>query len=141
MGHKPNHLIASSAGCVAAALTLLAVSLIPCHGFSITDFGGVPFDSSNGASATNAAAFFKTILAANASDSDRVAEVPAGQNFTVFSLPGISNLINVSIVINGALIVNDNLTAPEWAVQQSAIINIDGGCVAGVGSPLRRCAP
>ena len=64
--------------------------------------------------------------AANASGTDRVAEIPANYNFTVFCVPALATLTNVTIVIDGGIIVNNNLTATQWPARRDAIIAITG---------------
>ncbi len=62
--------------------------------------------------------------AANDSATDRLAEIPAGQNFTVFCVPPLFGLNSVTIAVNGGLIVSDNLTSSQWPPQRNAIITI-----------------
>jgi len=109
----------SDRGAVLVALVAL-IGLPACLAFSITDFGGVPFDSSDATAALNTAALFKTVQAANDSATDRLAEIPAGQNFTVFCVPPLSGLNNVTIAVNGGLIVSDNLTSSQWPKEKHA---------------------
>lgn len=91
----------------------LFLALQTASGIPITQFGAIPFNSSDAAATANANALLKTILAANASTSDRTALVPAGSNFTIFPVV-LSNIYNVVIQIDGGLIVSDNINATVW---------------------------
>jgi hypothetical protein len=128
MSRSCGSLLGGSATFPLAALTVLSALAATSNAFSILDFGGVPFDDSDGAALTNTAALFKTFQAANASSdpTQRVVLVPAGANFTVFALPPINNIGNLVLQIDGGLLVSDNFTSPAWPanLMGNAIIDI-----------------
>lgn len=90
----------------------LLAAAAPAAALPITAFGAIAFNSSDAVSVINAAAITKTFLAANAS-SDRVVLIPAGMNFTMFPV-NLADLSGVTLQVDGALIVNKNITSSVW---------------------------
>ena len=98
----------------ACACVCIGALVVPSLGASILDFGGIPGDGSDAASVVNAKAWLQTIRAANASSAgDRVALIPANYNFTVFPIV-VSGVFNVTLQVDGRLMVNNNISALEW---------------------------
>ena len=96
------------------AFIALASPAIAAH--SITDFGAVTNDSSLSATSANTVALQKALVAANSSTTDRVALVPAGASFCYFWLK-VDYLVNVTLQIDGTLLVSNNISATEWPVK------------------------
>ena len=94
----------------------LANSGMAAH--SISDFGAVPNDPSNSAAAANSLALQKALVAANTSVTDRVALVPAGDSFYYFWVK-VNYLVNVTLQIDGTILISNNLTATEWPADAS----------------------
>jgi polygalacturonase len=90
---------------------------------SITDFGALADENSNSAAAINSHALGKALYAANASSTDRVAYVPAGSSFYIF-MTNASNLYNVTLRVDGTLIVSNNLTAFPTQHDHSSTLHI-----------------
>lgn len=80
---------------------------------SVSDFGAVANNSSNSAASANTLALQKALVAANTSNTDRVALVPHAHSFYYFWLK-IDYLVNVTLQIDGTLLVSNNLSATEW---------------------------
>ena len=80
---------------------------------SVSDFGAVANNSSNPAASANTLALQKALVAANTSNTDRVALVPHAHSFYYFWLK-IDYLVNVTLQIDGTLLVSNNLSATEW---------------------------
>lgn len=78
---------------------------------SIEDFGAVPNVPDIDVARKNSEAFLKAINAANEDPIDRVALVPVANLWFVFNVTA-SNLFNVTIRIEGALMISNNIT--EW---------------------------
>ena len=79
---------------------------------------------------------------ASANPSDRVVEVPAGSNFTLFALPPLNGLTNITLVVDGGLLVSDNFTSPAWPrpLMNEAIIDLYTWCGACMHGLVAVCA-
>jgi polygalacturonase len=76
---------------------------------SILQFGAVPNSNTNAAALANSQAIMSALYAANKSD-DREALVPAGLSFYIFNST-LYNLYNVTLRIDGELLLSNNLSA------------------------------
>lgn len=109
---------------------------------SIRAYGAIPNDSSDEASWANSRAFTQAIHDANNADDDRVAHVPEGDVYYMFYIEH-TNLTNLTVRIDGTLVLNDNRTAwpkdsPHWLsalyFNDSSNLTFEGkGTVEGQG--------
>ena len=114
---------------------LILCWLSEIEGYSIVEYGGVANVSTNEVALQNSAALLQTIFAANSSSTDRVVLIPPNLFFFIFDV-SVSNIYNVTIKIEGGLVISNNIT--EWATQtgtnslyftSSHYITIEGGGV------------
>jgi polygalacturonase len=89
-------------------LSLFHVSFCSCA-LSVLSFGAVPNDPSDKASTANTVAFSAALRAADAGP-DSTVLVPGGMTFSIFSVR-TPNLTDVTLSIQGQVLVNNNITA------------------------------
>lgn len=98
------------------ALPLLCVLLLAAavnsRGVKLSEVGGVAFDGSRVACLANGQALLKAFQQADAASepAERVVIVDAGKNFSFFNAT-VAGLTDVTLQVDGALVVSDNLTA------------------------------
>eukprot|EP01102_Stenamoeba_stenopodia_P022513 TRINITY_DN9415_c0_g1_i1.p1 TRINITY_DN9415_c0_g1~~TRINITY_DN9415_c0_g1_i1.p1 ORF type:complete len:524 (-),score=106.39 TRINITY_DN9415_c0_g1_i1:119-1690(-) len=106
--------------------------------FSIDDYGAVANDSSNEAAWANVAAIEKAAQMANYSSSSSAATagvvlVPAPNKYFIFNIQ-LTNLFNVTLAIEGQLVMSNNMSAwPSSSaglyIGDSSLVTIEGGGV------------
>ena len=98
-------------------LSLIAFALanLAMAAHSIANFGAVPNNPSDSAAAANTLAIQKALVAANTSATDREVLVPAGGSYYYYWLK-VDYLVNVTLQIDGTILVSNNITATAWPV-------------------------
>jgi hypothetical protein len=97
-------------------ITLVTLLVLSSAVFDIMHFGAIPHSDTVPSQQTNARAILSAIIAANASDGERVVVIP---NKKFFSYPvRVEHVNNITISIYGKLIASKNVA--HWPTQPNS---------------------
>ena len=100
---------------LSAVVVIFSLANLAMAAHSIANLGAVPNNPSDSAAAANTLALQKALVAANASATDREVLVPAGGSYYYYWLK-VDYLVNVTLRIDGTILVSNNITATAWLV-------------------------